>query len=107
MLETGLGLPMITSTTGRDHQVLTNGCVAEIAFYLFEFSSQETGDVNGDGTVNTTDVILLLNHVGNPAAHPIVNETAGDVNCNDVVNMGDMILLLNHVNDPKEYVLGC
>jgi len=56
------------------------------------------GDLNGDGFINMDDVILLLNYVGNPTAHP-ANEDAADVNCNGVVNMGDVILLLNHVNN--------
>jgi|GEM_PF-5567910 len=64
------------------------------------------GDLNSDGEMNLTDVILLLNCVGNPTTHPI-SEDVSDVNCNGVVNMGDVILLLNYVGDPVEYELGC
>jgi len=65
------------------------------------------GDVNSDGEINMTDVYLLLNHVGDPSAHPIENDWAGDVNCDSIINMGDVILLLNHVGDPVKYKLGC
>ena len=64
------------------------------------------GDLNTDGFIDMDDVILLLNYVGNPVAHP-TNEDAADVNCDGVVNMGDVILLLNHVSDLEEYVIGC
>ena len=63
--------------------------------------------MNGDGMVDMTDVIQLLRHVGNPATHPIYNETKADLNHDSVVNMGDVILLLNHVNDPVGYDLLC
>jgi len=66
----------------------------------------DCGDVNLDSIVNLTDVILLLNHLGYPAAHA-VDEVVADVNCDGKINMGDVVLLLNHVIDPDRYELGC
>ncbi|VUT28051.1 MAG: PKD domain protein [Candidatus Syntrophoarchaeum sp. GoM_oil] len=57
------------------------------------------GDLNSDGTINMTDVYLLLNHVGNHDDY----QTERDVNCNGSVNIGDVILLLNHVGDRETY----
>ncbi|CAD7774989.1 MAG: Periplasmic copper-binding protein (NosD) [Candidatus Methanoperedenaceae archaeon GB50] len=64
------------------------------------------GDVNSNGIVDMADVILLLNHVGDPVEY-LIDPWTGDVNCDGVVDMGDVILLLNHLNDPGEYDLNC
>ena len=72
----------------------------------WEETPSEKGDVNGDGAVDMDDVYLLLNHVGDPAVHPI-DPWTGDVNCDGTINMGDVILLLNHVNNPATYEIEC
>ncbi|RJS70386.1 MAG: PKD domain-containing protein, partial [Candidatus Syntrophoarchaeum sp. WYZ-LMO15] len=61
------------------------------------------GDLNSDGTIDMTDIYLLLDHVGNHGDY----EAIADVNCDGSVNMGDVILLLNHVGDSRRYNLDC
>lgn len=54
------------------------------------------GDVNGDGTVNITDVTILVNMLatGNPSAneHP-----AADLDASGVINITDVTMLINQV----------
>ncbi|MBR5170138.1 MAG: BspA family leucine-rich repeat surface protein, partial [Muribaculaceae bacterium] len=54
------------------------------------------GDVNGDGSVNISDAIMLINYVLNGTAQGINLENA---NCNqdNVVNISDAITLINYV----------
>ncbi|OFV68322.1 MAG: secreted protein containing Periplasmic copper-binding [Candidatus Syntrophoarchaeum caldarius] len=61
------------------------------------------GDLNSDGTIDMTDLYLLLDHVGNHAEYQIDE----DVNCDGSVNVGDVILLLNYMGDPVKYKLDC
>jgi hypothetical protein len=52
------------------------------------------GDANGDGVINVTDVVYLINHlyVGGPPPTPW---EAGDANCNGEINVSDVIFLIN------------
>jgi hypothetical protein len=51
-----------------------------------------TGDVNGDGTVNISDVTLLVNIILGNATDPYGN---ADVNGDGTVNISDVTLLVN------------
>lgn len=54
------------------------------------------GDANGDGTVNITDAVYLINYIfgGGPAPEPLV---AGDVNCDETVNITDAVYLITYI----------
>jgi hypothetical protein len=54
------------------------------------------GDANGDGQINLSDAIYLLNYLfrGGPAPDPMA---AGDANCDESVIIGDAIYLLNYL----------
>jgi hypothetical protein len=54
------------------------------------------GDANGDGTINLSDAIYLLNYLFRSASPPDPLE-AGDANCDEVVNLSDAIYLLNYL----------
>lgn len=62
-------------------------------------ASALSGDVNGDGTVNLSDAIALLNKV---TAGEEVELSVGDVNGDGVVNLQDAIKLLNMVTSAEE-----
>jgi hypothetical protein len=50
------------------------------------------GDLNGDGSVNIDDLLLLLNNWGTPAPG---SAGVGDVNYDGVVNIDDLLILIN------------
>jgi uncharacterized delta-60 repeat protein len=54
------------------------------------------GDANGDGVINVTDVVYLINYLFlvPPGPAPIPPE-AGDVNCDGVINITDVVYLIN------------
>jgi hypothetical protein len=54
------------------------------------------GDCNGDGTINVSDVVYLINYlfIGGPAPVPLA---AGDVNCDRIVNVSDVVYLINYL----------
>ena len=55
------------------------------------------GDVNGDGQVNATDVLLLRQFILGVSV-PGFNELAADVNQDGVVNQQDLTLLTRYIN---------
>ena len=54
------------------------------------------GDVNGDGTVNVTDVTALINAVLNEDMSGIIVANA-DMDGNSAINVTDVTELINHV----------
>jgi hypothetical protein len=54
------------------------------------------GDCNGDGVINSADVVYLINYLfkGRPAPDP---SCVGDVNCDGVVNSADVVYLINYL----------
>lgn len=54
------------------------------------------GDADGNGVVNLTDVVYLVNYifVDGPAPNPI---EAGNVNCDNKTNITDAVYLINYV----------
>jgi hypothetical protein len=55
------------------------------------------GDVNVSGTINSSDIIYLVNFVFKGGPAPGCNPAVGDVNCNGVTNSADIIYLVNYV----------
>jgi len=64
------------------------------------------GDANGDGEINVTDAVYLINYlfISGPAPQPW---QAGDVNCDDVVNINDIVYLINYLFVPGSPPPGC
>jgi hypothetical protein len=54
------------------------------------------GDCSGDGIINTSDVISLINYlfIDGPAPYPI---QSADVNCNGGINTTDVVYLINYL----------
>ena len=55
------------------------------------------GEVNGDGTRNVLDVIVIMNHIVGNLTLEGEDLTAADVNEDGSVNVLDTVLLQNHV----------
>jgi len=99
-------------TQGEAHQwalreMYTNGLwIIEVEFQMFEWGALwgnpdlgmapafMCGDSNGDGIINSADVVYLINCLfkGGPAPDPL---QAGDVNCDGMVNSADVVYLIN------------
>jgi hypothetical protein len=54
------------------------------------------GDANGDGVINSADVVYLINYLfkGGPPPEPL---EAGDVNCDGIINSADVVYLINYL----------
>lgn len=56
-----------------------------------------SGDVNATGTVNSAEIIALVDYVFQRRAPPSPGEANVDVNCSGSVNSADVIFLVNYV----------
>lgn len=79
----------------------TKSCGAgSIDFYLLKIDPSlqgiVRGDGNGDGAVNSSDVVYLINYLFRDATppEPLI---AGDANCNGLVDAEDLIYLINYL----------
>jgi Tol biopolymer transport system component len=54
------------------------------------------GDANGDGVINSADVVYLINYLykAGPAPQPL---EAGDANCDNIINSADVVYLINYL----------
>ena len=54
------------------------------------------GDANGDGVINSADIVYLINYLfkGGPAPDPL---EVGDLNCDGVINSADVVYLINYL----------
>jgi len=70
---------------------------SEISVYGVVMGSEDVrGDANGDGTINSADVVYLINYLfkGGPAPDPL---WVGDCNCDEVLNSADVVYLINYL----------
>jgi hypothetical protein len=51
------------------------------------------GDVNGDGFVNISDAVCLVNYILGQNPNPFVNEAA-DINSDSEINISDVVALV-------------
>jgi len=58
--------------------------------------SGKEGDVNGDGKINTNDVIFLVNFIFKNGPEP-VPPPAGDINADCVTTVSDIVYLVNYL----------
>jgi photosystem II stability/assembly factor-like uncharacterized protein len=79
----------------------TKAAVAGIATFADPFI---VGDVNGDGVIDPSDVVYLINYFFRNGAAPDPLE-AGDCNCDGSVEPGDVVYLINYLfrnGDPPD-----
>jgi hypothetical protein len=56
-----------------------------------------TGDVNDNGTITSSDIIVMVNFVFKSGTTPMPCEAAGDANCSGSLTAADIIELVNFV----------
>jgi hypothetical protein len=63
---------------------------------IWSFDLENYGDANGDGNINASDVVYLINYlfIGGPTPQPL---SAGDANGDCVVNSADVSYLINYL----------
>ena len=61
------------------------------------------GDVNGDGSVDIRDAILLFNYSMSPEDYTIGYVGSVDFNKDGSVDIRDAILLFNYSMSPEDY----
>jgi serine protease AprX len=61
-----------------------------------QYSFYLTGDVNGDGEIDISDIIFLVDYLykDDRAPSPLY---LGDANCDDAVNVSDIVYLINYL----------
>ena len=61
---------------------------------VFQFRTMTPGDNDGNGVVNITDIVYVINFLfaGGPLPVP---QQAGDVNCDSKFNIADAVYLIN------------
>lgn len=66
------------------------------AAYFDRIDREMPGDANGDGVVNSADVVYLINYLfkDGPAPEPW---RVGDVNCDGIINSADVVYLINYL----------
>ena len=75
-----------------------------ILMTAFTISAQNSKDVNGDGVVNVTDVVDVINHIltSSENPNPSANQNSKDVNGDGVVNVTDVVDVINYILKPSE-----
>ena len=61
-----------------------------------EAPSVQHRDITGDGTVDVSDLMYLINYLyrGGPRPRPLEN---ANVNCDETINVADVIYLVNYI----------
>jgi hypothetical protein len=74
----------------------TDGFLADTQVVVMNVISFIPGDVNGDGSVNVGDVVVLVDYLYRNGPPPQPPE-AGDTNCDGYVNVGDVVYLVDYL----------
>jgi len=76
--------------------IASDGILADSETVTMRVGTYVPGDANGDGIVDTGDLVYLLNYlfVGGPPP-PVPN--AGDANADCVIDSGDLVYILNYL----------
>lgn len=75
---------------------IANGIPYDVSDGYFSMLNYVPGDPNGDGVVNSADIVSLINYLykGGPPPNPMA---AGDANGDCVINSADVVFLINYL----------
>jgi hypothetical protein len=75
-----------------------NGPLQVVIIYTVKpVGGDSRGDVNNSGSINSTDIIYLVNFVFKGGQPPIPTADEGDVDCSGNITSSDIIFLVNYV----------
>ncbi len=86
----------LTAFDGRVHPVWTDTRLGNQDVFTARVSFIRYGDANGDGQINVTDVVYLINYLWKDGPPPDPYE-AGDANCDGNVTISDVVFLINYL----------
>jgi hypothetical protein len=69
---------------------------SQASYFMVTGIHYSSGDFNGDGEVNSGDVVYAINYLFRNGPEPDLPE-AGDCNCDDSVGPGDVVFLINYL----------
>jgi hypothetical protein len=79
------------------HQYQRARAVWELMFEIQRDSTfYQCGDANGDGTIDVSDVVYLVNYLFKEGDPPDPLE-AGETNCDGLIDVGDVVYIINYL----------
>lgn len=63
------------------------------------------GDANGDGKVNSADLLKVVNHLNGNSALTSTYKTSADINEDGKINSADLLKIVNHLNGSRNISL--
>ena len=63
------------------------------------------GDVNGDGFITNSDVLMIFRYIYNPELYPL-DINVGDVNGDGFVTNSDVLMIYRYIYNPEVYPIG-
>lgn len=70
-----------------------------------EYDIVVLGEVNGDGNISSSDLLVIINHLNKKALLKGPFEKAGDVNDDNRISSSDLLVIINHLNKKNEITL--
>jgi hypothetical protein len=91
-----LGSPCIDAGNPSDSVPPGGGWRIDMGRFEYIYEGGPCGDANGDGVINVSDVVYLINYlfIGGPAPEPLKQ---GDANGDGVINASDIVYLINYL----------
>jgi hypothetical protein len=69
---------------------------SQVGYFMVTGMQYSSGDFNGDGHVNSGDVVHAINYLFRNGTAPEL-PAAGDCNCDGSVGPGDIVYLINYL----------
>lgn len=98
----GTTLADITGATSDSEKFATG---TEITFNQSKFSISILGDTNGDGIINSADLLKVVKHLNETAILSEAYLRASDCNNDGVVNSADLLKIVKHLNETGKITL--
>jgi hypothetical protein len=75
----------------------STGSGADYNYATLKYFQFLRGDANGDGVIDISDVVYLINYLFIHGPGPVPTLDAGDATCDGVVDASDVVYLINYL----------